>query len=816
MDTPRHMLREAWETGPGVVGWLSAVNHKAIGVRFIVTAFAFLLAGGVLALLIRAQLLVPDNRLLDPETFNEVFTMHGTTMMFLFAIPVLEGVAMYFMPLLLGSRDLPFPRLNAFGYWAYLFGGVFVYVGFLTGDAPGAGWFASAPLSGPVYAPGSGMDYWLLGVTFVEVAGVVGAIELIVAFLRRRAPGMVLRRIPVFAWAVFVTAWMMLLAFPSIIAGSTLLELDRAFGTRFFDAVGGGDPVLWQHLFWYFGHPEVYIILLPALGIVSMVVPVFSRRPLAGYGLVVAALVAIGIVSFGLWVHHMFTMGLPVMALSVFAAASFLIAVPSGLQVFAWLTTMFRGRPRFGTPMLFIVGFVVTFVLGGVTGVMVAAVPFDLQVHDSYFVVAHFHYVLIGGMVFPLFAGLYYWFPKVTGRLLGEGLGRASFWCMFGGFHIAFMPQHVLGLQGMPRRVATYSETEGWGVWNLVSSLGAVVLATGVLLTVLNVLRWRRGRPAGDDPWRGESLEWTTTSPPPPWNFREMPVVGDDDDGRRAREEARPLVRMLAEPAGPHREVLDTAPSDGRPLAVVRLPGPSLWPLAAAGAMVLALIGALEKDPVVGAFGAVATVAAFLGWGLTTVRERRDGTPSGDVPVRTSGAGLMGLALGGVAMVKILAALIFAYVLLARGQAWPPEGVDAPDLGLPLAVTAATGCAAGVGWWSLRGVRSGDVRRLLVALPVAALLLAAAGALLVAALDGVGASPTQSAYGSVVWVLGGAVLMLAAAAVVVLLAVLGQAAAGLFDADNHVSVAVAVMLTVFVAVAWLAVLVTVFVSPHLL
>ncbi|MDP8967201.1 MAG: cytochrome c oxidase subunit I, partial [Actinomycetota bacterium] len=519
-------LQRAWASAPGLGGQLAAVNHKQIGARFVATGFAFLLVGGVLALLIRTQLAQPGNDVLGPEAYNQVFTMHGTTMMFLFVLPIVEGFAMYLLPLMLGTRDLPFPRLNAFGYWCLLFGGLFLYSSWLFDLAPDGGWFAYPPLTGPEFSPGSKIDFWLLGVSFVEIATILGAVELIVLILRQRAPGMAISRMPIFAWSILVTAFLIVLAFPPLVAASVMLELDRLVGAQFFDPEAGGDPLLWQHLFWIFGHPEVYVMFLPAAGVVSMIVPTFSRRPLVGYGFVVGATVAVGFLSMGLWVHHMFATGLPFLAMGFFAAASMLITIPNGVQVVAWIATLWRGQVTAGVPLLFVLGFIAIFVIGGITGVMVAAVPFDWQVHDSFFVVAHFHYVLIGGVVFPVFAGLHYWLPKVSGRMLGERLGRATFWLMFVGFNVAFLPQHWLGLWGMPRRVYTYRDDVGWGLWNLVSTLGSYLLALGIVLFVVNVaLSLRRGRQAGDNPWGAGTLEWATPSPPPPYNIASIPQV---------------------------------------------------------------------------------------------------------------------------------------------------------------------------------------------------------------------------------------------------------------------------------------------------
>ncbi len=507
-------------------GWLRTVDHKEIGVLYMAMALGFLVLGGVEAAIIRAQLAVPENRLVTPQLYDQIFTLHGVTMIFLVAIPVLVGLMNYLVPLMIGASDVAFPRLNALSFWLSLLGGLLLYFSLLAGGAPDAGWFAYAPLSDRAYSITTGIDYYILGLLVNGAGTIVGAINIAVTIVLLRCPGLTIGRLPLFVWMSLVTSLLILGAYPSLTAGLVMLLADRQLGAHFFDATAGGDPLLWQHVFWFFGHPEVYIVILPAFGIISEVIPVFSGKPIFGYRFVAGSTVAIGFLSFGVWAHHMFAVGLSEAENVFFAVMSMLIAVPTGVKIFNWLATMMGGRLRFTTAMLFAVGFIATFVMGGLTGVSLATVPLDLATTDSYYVVAHMHYVLFGGVVFAVFAGLYYWFPKMTGRLLSEGLGRWHFWLVFVGFHLTFLPQHWLGIMGMPRRVWTYAADTGWGPLNLLSSAGALVMGLGVLVFVWNVVvSLRAGAPAGDDPWDAWTLEWSTTSPPPPQNFPATPVV---------------------------------------------------------------------------------------------------------------------------------------------------------------------------------------------------------------------------------------------------------------------------------------------------
>jgi cytochrome c oxidase subunit 1 len=522
----------------GLVGWATTTDHKRIGILYGVTAFAFFLLGGVLALVMRAELAGPGRQLVGESLYNQLFTMHGSIMMFLFAVPMAYAFANYLVPLQLGAPDMAFPRLNALSYWLYLGGGLTMVSGFLTArGAANFGWTAYTPLPDAIRSPGAGADLWIMGVVVTGVATVLGAVNVITTVLCLRAPGMTMFRMPIFTWNMLVVSAMVVLAFPVLTAALSLLYADRHLGAHFFDAPAGGQPVLWQHLFWFFGHPEVYIVALPFFGVVTEVIPVFARKPLFGYKGFVLATLAIASLSTAVWAHHMFATG--AVNLPFFSAMTYLIAVPTGVKMFNWIATMWRGHLTFETPMLFCVGFLLVFLVGGLTGPMLASPPVDVHVTDTYFVVAHMHYVLFGTAAFGFFAGLYFWYPKVTGRRLGERLGKAHFWLMLAGFNLTFWPHHVLGLRGMPRRVPDYAGDAGWTFLNLLSSVGSAVLAMSTLTLLWNL--WatpRRGAPAGDDPWGGYSLEWATTSPPPEHNFATLPVIRSERPVFDARQKA--------------------------------------------------------------------------------------------------------------------------------------------------------------------------------------------------------------------------------------------------------------------------------------
>src|SRR3954471_12268071 len=511
---PQIVAREVRPAERGWTSWITTTDHKRIGIMYLVTTFAFFLIGGVEALMMRLQLGAPDNTLLQPQTYNQLFTMHGTTMIFLFVVPVWAGFANYFIPLMIGARDMAFPRLNALSYWLLLAGGI-VFYATLFFNPPEAGWTAYTPLSSSAYLPNSGTDAWIFLIHLTGLSSIIGAINFYATIANMRAPGMGWGRLPLFVWAVLVYAILLILALPVVAGAVTLLLTDRHFGTHFYDATNGGSPLLWQHLFWFFGHPEVYIMILPGFGIISEVLPVFARKPIFGYKAIAAASIVIGFVSLLVWAHHMFATPTATAVLAFFMISSMIIAVPTGIKVFNWIATLWRGNLEFKTPLYWACGFIAFFTLGGVSGVMLAIFPIDWQVTDTYFVVAHFHYVLVAGAVNAIFCGLYYWFPKMTGRYLSEALGKLSFWLAFVGFNVTFLIQHSLGLDGMPRRIYEYPDVGHWGTYNLISTVGSFILAAGVLVTVINVLiSLKKGAKAGPDPWNANTLERFNQAPP--------------------------------------------------------------------------------------------------------------------------------------------------------------------------------------------------------------------------------------------------------------------------------------------------------------
>ncbi len=550
-SSPEVTLRQIKEPQTGWLSWLTTTDHKKIGIMYLVATFMFFILGGVEALLMRLQLAVSDNTLVNPHTYDALLTMHGTTMVFLFIVPVLAGFGNYLVPLMIGARDMAFPKLNALSFWLFIFGGLVFYAS-LFFDPPGAGWTSYAPLSDDAYLQSGGIDAWIFLVHLTGLGSLVGAINFVATIHNMRAKGMGWGRMPLFVWAILIYSFMLILALPSIAAAVTMLLTDRHFGTAFFDTTGGGDPLLWQHLFWFFGHPEVYIMILPAFGIISEILPVFARKPMFGYKAMAAALAAIAFLGMLVWAHHMFTTPTATVVLVFFMLSSFAIAVPTGIKIFNWIATLWRGSIVFKTPLYFAAALPALFVIGGISGVLLAIFPVDWQLHDTYFVVAHLHYVLFGGTVFGIFAGLYYWFPKMSGRMLSEGLGKLSFWVMFAGFNLTFLVQHSAGLSGMPRRIYRYPEAAGWEGFNFISTVGSFLLGIGVLITVVNVIRsLKKGRRAGNDPWQGNTLEWFTQSPPPENNFDVVPLVRSVEpmkDIRREVEKSTAAEGSVAQP----------------------------------------------------------------------------------------------------------------------------------------------------------------------------------------------------------------------------------------------------------------------------
>jgi len=612
-------LENMWEGKKGLYGWLSTVDHKKIGIRYIITAFAFLVAGGVEALIFRLQISWSNVHLLTPEQYDQLFTVHGMTMIFLYAGPVLSGFSNYLWPLLLGARDMALPRLNALSYWIYLCAGIFLYSAFFLGFGPNDGWFNYVPYAARAYNAGPNIDMYALGMILLGISTTVGAINFIVTFLRLRCPGMSINRVPILIWGTLTASAANIFAIPAVSLAFFLLWMDRNLGTHFFDVTAGGSALLWQHLFWMFGHPWVYAIVLPAMGMVSDGLPVFCRRPLVGYTVVALATVATMVLGFGVWVHHMFATGLPGVSLSFFSAASIIIVVPSAVGVFAWLATIWLGRPVFTTAFLFFASFIVLFTIGGVSGFMTGSVPVDWQLTDTYFVVAHLHYVLIGINVFPVVGATYFWFPKMTGKLMDERLGSWNFWTMFCGFNLGFFPMHISGLLGMPRRIYTYGEGMGWDWLNLITTLGSFLFAIGVLLFIWNVVKsYRYGVSAGDNPWDAPSLEWATTSPPPPYNFTVIPNVAsrhplwEDRLEDPERKEKSFIGVGLALDQG--KETLATTSLDAEPDLILKMPDDTLVPLLLALCLTIIAVGLALVNWWVVILGGLCTAISIAAW----------------------------------------------------------------------------------------------------------------------------------------------------------------------------------------------------------
>ena len=611
MDTGRdRQLAATWGDAPGLWGFLTTVDPKRIAGRYVLTAMLMLFLAGMLAVDMRLQLARPDMGRMGPQAYDESFALHGSTMLFLVSVPVMEAMAMWLVPLMLGQRSMAFPRINAFSYWLYLGGVLMLWVPHALDITPDLGWFEYPPLSGPGYAPGHRVDIWAQMITFTEVAALSVSVNLVATILKMRPPGMTLARMPLFLWSILIASLMTIFALPSVMLVTSMLIADRLVSTQFFAPAAGGDVLLFQHLFWFFGHPEVYIIFVPALGFVSAIVETFSRRTIFGHVPMVLSMLAIAALAFGLWVHHMFAVGLPKLGNAFYTAASMAIALPAGIQIFCWIATIWSGRPVFRTPMLWIFGFLATFVIGGLSGVMTASAPLDLQLTDTYFVVAHLHYVLVGGALFPLFGAFCYWYPKATGRLMSERWGIVAFALIVGGFNIGFMPMHILGLEGMPRRVYTYGPEMHWGTLNLIATIGSVISAAGGAVFVANALLslWR-GALSGPNPWGGPSLEWATSSPPPPQNFTYTPVV----DNIAPLWTATDHLPVMDGIALDRRQVLVTSTVDAVPVYLQRSPGQSIWPLLAALGVTILFVGSIFT-PWALVWGAVPVAIPLIGW----------------------------------------------------------------------------------------------------------------------------------------------------------------------------------------------------------
>ena len=757
-------LMKAWHTPTGWRYW-SAVNNSEVGLWYTAATFFFLIFGGVLALLMRLQLSAPGNDVLSAELYNQAFTVHGSVMMFLFAIPVFEAIAVMFLPQMLGARDLPFPRLSAFGFWAFLIGGVFLSGSIFFNAAPRGGWFMYPPLTSS-YQTDIGPDIWLLGFSFIEVAAIAAAVEMIVGTLKCRPPGMRLNLMPLYAWYILVASAMILFAFPPLIAGSLLLEIERAFHWPFFNPAGGGDPLLWQHLFWLFGHPEVYIIFLPSVAIIAMIVPTFARTPIVGYTWIVLAAIGTGFLSFGLWVHHMFTTGLPGVSLGFFSAASEAIGIPTGVQVFCFIATIAAGRITRSVPMLFTFGSLVIFVLGGLTGVMVAIVPFDFQAHDTFFVVGHFHYVLIGGALFPIFAGCYYFFPLINGKALSERLGRIGFWIAFIGFNIAFLPMHITGLRGMPRRVFTYPADIGLDLLNLTSTVGAFILAAGIGVIFWDLVRPKGKQPyAPRNPWKAGTLEWLQEMPGKPWGVRSIPEIDsryplwDQPNFERDVDEGR---FYLPDAEEVKRETIVTSVIDAKPEICIRLPGPSWIPLWAA-----VTVGGFF---VLGTFHLwmLALVSLLLGTGIIMYWLWTGTAIIPEKPTKDVGLGLtLPLYLSGpnstswwamfITMMALLTAfvsLVFAYYFFwTIHEDFPPDPTSGPGVLWPVTGGLLILIAWGLTLLARRFNRRDHAAAFYIAAITAILAAGAGAAALLAGPYLAEMDPKQHVYPATVWLL---------------------------------------------------------------
>jgi cytochrome c oxidase subunit I+III len=759
-------LLKTWETPKGWRYW-SAVNNSEVGAWYTALAFIFMMFAGALALLMRTQLAIPENDFLSADFYNQAFTLHGSIMMFLFAVPMFEAFSIFVLPEMLGARDMPFPRLSAYGFWSFVIGGVFVCGSIFFDAAPQGGWFMYPPLT-TEYQPGVGADIWLLGLSFIEIASIAAAVELIVGILKCRPPGMRINLVPLYGWYVLAVAGMVLFAFPPLIAGDLLLEMQRAFHWPFFDPDKGGDPLLWQHLFWIFGHPEVYIIFLPAIALAAMIVPTFAQRPIFGYSWIVLAAIGTAFISFGLWVHHMYTTGLPLISLGFFSAASVAVAIPTGIQLFAFIATVLTGNVVRSIPMLFVTGALAIFVFGGLTGVMVALAPFDWQAHDTYFVVGHLHYVLIGGMLFPVVAGAYYYYPLLAAKTMSASLGRIAFWLMFVGFNVAFFPMHFTGLLGMPRRVFTYPADLGWDWLNLTSTVGAYIFAAGFLIVVWDVVRPKGRQPISErNPWNAGTLEWASEMPGKPWGSRCVPIVEsryplwDQPDFVRKIDEGS---FYLADAEELKRETLVTTVLDAEPVQVQRVTGPTFLTAIAAAFTGASFIFATFHWwwlAVVSGILAMATIIIWL-WkdtGRPPEKPQKDVGLGLSLPLYVSGphsCGWWAMFITMTGDVVAFSGLVFGYFFFwTIHEHFPPEPTAGPGLFWPVTglvlLAASWGLTTGARIWNGRG----DPRALRRALGLAVPLAAAGAAALLAGPYLAGLDPTEHVYPATVWVLVG-------------------------------------------------------------
>lgn len=791
-------LLKAWETPRGWRYW-SAVNNSEVGLWYTVTSFAFFLFGGVLALLMRIQLAVPGNTFLTADQYNQIFTMHGSVMMFLFAVPIFEAFSIMVLPEMLGARDLPFPRLSAYGYFSFLIGGIFVCGSLFFGAAPKGGWFMYPPLTS-AFQDGVGADIWLLGLTFIEIASIAAAIELIVGVLKCRPPGMRINLIPLYCWYILVVAGMILFAFPPLIAGDILLEMERAFDWPFFDPKRGGDPLLWQHLFWIFGHPEVYIVFLPSIALMAMMIPTFARTPMVGYSWVVLSAVGTGFLSFGLWVHHMFTTGLPGISIGIFSAASQAVAIPTGVQIFCFLATLTAGNVKRSVCLLFIFAGLATFIIGGLTGVMVAVAPFDFQAHDTFFIVGHLHYVLIGGTIFPIMAAFYYFFPLVTGKQLSERVGTIVFWLVLIGFNVAFFPMHILGLLGMPRRVFTYPAGMGLDLWNLISSIGAFVLAAGFVVFLIDVFRPRRQQALSErNPWQAGTLEWLAEMPDQPWGVRSIPVINsryplwEQPGFVNDVDEAR---FYLPDAEEGKRETIVSSVIDATPIQCLRVGGPTFLTFFAAlftGGFFIFATYHWWWPAILSGVIACGVILRWVWTGTAWIpeKENKDVGLGVSLPLYLSGP----QAVGWWAMFITMTADVTAFMSLVFGyffywtihDDYPPDPLPGPGVFWPvtgmLLLVVAYGLTLLARHWNRRDFGA----RFYLLLSLAALFTVGGTGALLAGPWLTGLDPTEHVYPAVVWVLVGWTALHAVLGVVMQLYCLARRAAGRmtarYDAD---------------------------------